>query len=151
LDGTTNVIGDLLNADDVPLCIDGTSDKDVLPRCDANNDSSAGDSALAFAVVQVGDGFNVFAAEVGKPSLDRVVGVGLLLGCVQGIEKGFHEGLPSGQDAAEQAGWDMGIVEPFGQADAKSSLRRCSPFSGFRSLKAGYRPRSYERSERGTQ
>jgi hypothetical protein len=107
--------------------------------------------ALALAVVQVGDGFHVLAAEVGEQSLDIVMGVGLLLGCLQSVKEGLQEGLQSGQDAPEQVGWDVGIVEQFGESDAKSSFHRCSPFSGFRSLKVGYIPRSYGRSERGTQ
>src|SRR5262249_8801802 len=107
--------------------------------------------ALAFAVMQVGDGFDILAAQLGEEALDVVMGVGLLLECLQGVEERLQEGLESWQDAPEQGSWDVGIVEQFGQADAKTSFHRCSPFSGFRSLKEGYSPRSYERAEQGTQ
>src|SRR5262249_38093342 len=102
--------------------------------------------SLALAVVQVGDGFNVLAAQFGQESLDIVVGVGLLLRGLQGVEEGLEEGLQSWQNAPKQVGWDVGIVEQFGEANAKSSFHRCSPFSNFRSLKEGYIPRSYGRS-----
>jgi hypothetical protein len=70
---------------------------------------------------------------------------------LQNVEEGLQEGPQSWQDAPEQGGWDVGIVEHFGQADAKSSFHRRTPFSGLRSLKESYIPRSYERAERGTQ
>jgi hypothetical protein len=36
-----------------------------------------------------------------------VMGVGLLLGCLQSVQEGLQEDLQSGQDAAEQVGWDV--------------------------------------------
>jgi hypothetical protein len=60
----------------------------------------------------------IFRAEV------IVVGVGLLLGGLQGVKERLQEGLESWQDAAEQGRWDVGIVEQFGQADAKTSFHR---------------------------
>jgi hypothetical protein len=38
--------------------------------------------ALALAVVQVGNGFDILTAQLGEESLDVMVGVGLLLGCL---------------------------------------------------------------------
>ena len=105
--------------------------------------------ALALAVVQVGDGFDILAAQVGQKSLDVVVGVGLLPGRLQGLEEGLEEGLQSWQHAPEQVGRDVGIVEQFRQADTKSSFHRRSPFSGFRSPKEGYIPRSCGRAGPG--
>jgi hypothetical protein len=80
--------------------------------------------ALAFPVVQVGDGFDILATQFGEQSLDVVVGVGLLRGCFQRVEERLQEGLQSWQDAPEQCGWDVGIVEQFGQADTKTSFHR---------------------------
>ncbi|HTU23527.1 MAG TPA: hypothetical protein VMG10_36155 [Gemmataceae bacterium] len=79
---------------------------------------------LAFTVVQVGNGFDILAIQLGEESLDVVVGVGLLLGRLQGVEEGLQEGLQSWQDAAEQGRWDVGIVEQFVQADTKTSFHR---------------------------
>ena len=83
--------------------------------------------ALAFPVVQVGDGLDVLAAQVGQQPLDVVPGVGPLLGRAEQRGEGLEEAFQPRQQAAQQAGRDLGIVEQFVQADAKTSLHGASP------------------------
>src|SRR5262249_3438860 len=107
--------------------------------------------ALAFAVVEVGDGLHVLALQVGNQALDVVLGVALLPGDVQRRGEGFEEGLQPRHHAAQQAGRDLGIVEQLGQPDPKPSLHEASPAGGFRPPQGVYTPTAYDRSGRGTQ
>ena len=50
---------------------------------------------LPFAVVQVGDGFDVLAVQVGQQTLDVVSGVGPLLRRVQRLDERLQERLQS--------------------------------------------------------
>jgi hypothetical protein len=85
---------------------------------------------LAFLVVQVGDGLGVFIGQVGEQSLEVVMGVAALLVALQGGDEGLEEVLQSWEQAAQQAGVDLGIIQKFLQADPKTSLHRPPPFSG---------------------
>lgn len=67
--------------------------------------------ALAFAVVQVSDGLDVLAAQLGQESLDVVRGVGLWRGRLQGVKERWQEGLPSRQEAPEPVGRSVSIIE----------------------------------------
>ena len=78
--------------------------------------------ALAFAVVQVGDGLGVLALQVGEQALDVVVGVGALLGDSTGIgrrvrgtspdaaaARAANRGGPPRRRATHPAGPDSGV------------------------------------------
>jgi hypothetical protein len=78
--------------------------------------------ALAFAVVQVGDGLGVLAREVGEEALDVVASVGALLGGTEGANEGLQERFQPGQDTFEQARGDLGVVQQFVQAGTIAPL-----------------------------
>ena len=82
--------------------------------------------ALALAVMQVGARLGILAGQVGEQALDIVAGIGTLLRRVQGLDKRLQEGFQAGQDSPQQAGWDLGIVQQFLQAEAIASLHGSS-------------------------
>ena len=59
--------------------------------------------SLSVEPVEVGDGFNILAFEVGEQAVDIVVAVSTLLGGIEGSGKGFEEALQAWQDATHQA------------------------------------------------
>jgi hypothetical protein len=66
------------------------------------------------------------AGEVRQQPLDVVLSVGLLLRRTQRVEERLEEGFQTGQDAPQQTGRDLRIVEQFVQAEAKGSLQNFS-------------------------
>src|SRR5205823_3346855 len=104
---------------------------------------------LPLLVMQVGDGLGVLVAQVGEQPLHVVLGVEPLLGPRQRRDEWPQEGFQAGQDAAQQAGRDLGIFQQFVQADAEPSLHRTSPFGKWLSPKGCYTTSTYGRSGTG--
>jgi hypothetical protein len=101
--------------------------------------------ALPLAVVEVGDRLGVLAGEVGEEALDVVPSIGLLRCRTEGVEEGLEEGFAAWQDATQQTGRDLGIVQRLVQPDTESSLHGFS-FQQLRSAERNCTPMTCVRS-----
>ena len=80
--------------------------------------------ALPFPVVQVGDGLDVLAVEVGEQALDVVPGVGLLRGRLERVEERLEKGVQAWEDASQEARGDLGVAEQLVQAERANDPKK---------------------------
>ena len=79
---------------------------------------------LAVLVVQVGDGLDVLVLQAGDQARDIVAGMLGLFAALEQFDKRVEEAFEPGQNAAEDAGIDLGVGQEVVAAGSKAAFHR---------------------------